>query len=48
MFGLILAGRDTQALTADLLQFISFQEIERDAMVAGVMLTIIPEFLVAV
>lgn len=48
VFGLILAGRDTQVITTGLLQFISFQEIQWGSMAAGTMLTIIPEFLVAI
>jgi multiple sugar transport system permease protein len=48
VFALVLASRDTQVITAGLLQFISFEQIQWGSMAAGVMLAIIPEFIVAV
>ena len=48
VFALVLACRDTQVITAGLLQFISFEQIQWGSMAAGVMLAIIPEFIVAV
>jgi multiple sugar transport system permease protein len=48
IFALVLASRDTQVITGGLLQFISFNQIEWGSMAAGVMLTIVPEFIVAV
>jgi multiple sugar transport system permease protein len=48
VFALVLASRDTQVITAGLLQFISFEQIQWGSMAAGVMLAIIPEFIIAV
>ena len=48
VFGLILASRNNKVITAGLLQFISFEQIQWGSMAAGVMLAIIPEFIVAV
>ena len=48
VFALVLSSSDTQVITVGLLQFISYQQIQWGSMAAGVMLTIIPEFIVAV
>jgi multiple sugar transport system permease protein len=48
VFALVLASRDTQVITAGLLQFISFEQIQWGSMAAGVLLAIIPEFIIAV
>jgi multiple sugar transport system permease protein len=48
VFALVLASQRTQVITAGLLQFISFEQIQWGSMAAGVMLAIIPEFIVAV
>ena len=48
VFALVLASRDTQVITAGLLQFISFEQIQWGSMAAGVMLAIVPEFVIAV
>ena len=48
VFALVLASRNTQVITAGLLQFISFEQIQWGSMAAGVMLAIIPEFIIAV
>jgi multiple sugar transport system permease protein len=48
VFALVLASRNTQVITAGLLQFISFEQIQWGSMAAGVMLAIIPEFVIAV
>lgn len=48
VFALVLSSSDTQVITVGLLQFISYQQIQWGSMAAGVMLTIIPEFVVAV
>ena len=48
VFALVLASQRTQVITGCLLQFISFEQIQWGAMAAGVMLAIIPEFIIAV
>jgi multiple sugar transport system permease protein len=48
VFALVLASQRTQVITGGLLQFISFEQIQWGAMAAGVMLAIIPEFIIAV
>jgi multiple sugar transport system permease protein len=48
VFALVLASRNTQVITGGLLQFISFEQIQWGSMAAGVMLAIIPEFIIAV
>jgi multiple sugar transport system permease protein len=48
VFALVLASRNTQVITGGLLQFISFQQIQWGPMAAGVMLAIVPEFIIAV
>ena len=47
VFALVLAS-DRTVITGGLLQFISFEQIQWGAMAAGVMLAIIPEFIIAV
>ena len=47
VFALVLAS-DKTVITGGLLQFISFEQIQWGAMAAGVMLAIIPEFIIAV
>ncbi len=47
VFALVLAS-DKTVITSGLLQFISFEQIQWGSMAAGVMLAIIPEFIVAV
>jgi multiple sugar transport system permease protein len=47
VFALVLASQKT-VITAGLLQFISFEQIQWGSMAAGVMLAIIPEFIIAV
>ena len=47
VFALLLAS-DRTVITGGLLQFISFEQIQWGAMAAGVMLAIIPEFIIAV
>ena|SRR3712207_1812110 len=47
VFALVLASQKT-VITAGLLQFISFEQIQWGAMAAGVMFAIVPEFIVAV
>ena len=48
VFALVLASQRTQVITGGLLQFISFEQIQWGSMAAGVMLAIIPEFIIAV
>lgn len=48
VFALVLASQRTQVITGGLLQFISFEQIQWGSMAAGVMLAIVPEFLIAV
>lgn len=48
VFALVLSSRDTQVITVGLLNFISFEQIQWGSMAAGVMLAIIPEFIIAV
>lgn len=48
VFALVLASRNTQVITGGLLQFISFEQIQWGSMAAGVMLAIVPEFIIAV
>jgi len=48
VFALVLASQRTQVITGGLLQFISFEQIQWGAMAAGVILAIIPEFIIAV
>jgi multiple sugar transport system permease protein len=48
VFALVLSSQRTQVITVGLLQFISFEEIQWGSMAAGVMLAIIPEFIIAV
>ena len=47
VFALVLAS-DKTVITGGLLQFISFEQIQWGAMAAGVMLAIVPEFVIAV
>ena len=47
VFALVLSSQKT-VITAGLLQFISFEQVQWGSMAAGVMLAIIPEFIVAV
>ena len=47
VFALVLASQKT-VITAGLLQFISFEQIQWGSMAAGVMFAIVPEFIVAV
>ena len=47
VFALVLAS-DRTVITGGLLQFISFEQIQWGAMAAGVMLAIVPEFIIAV
>jgi multiple sugar transport system permease protein len=48
VFALVLASQRTQVITGGLLQFISFEQIQWGSMAAGVMLAIVPEFVIAV
>ncbi len=48
VFSLILSGRDTQVLTTTLLQFMSYQRVQWGPMAAGLILTILPEFVLAI